>query len=494
MILLFTDISDWYLSIKTAGAYKIAGQLRAMGHETKVINDLKWILEHKKKALYEYLDHTNPDWVGFSTTFMNFSNHHQVGLRTVSYDKETSIKINDLFTELLNYFCDRGITTVMGGFGGSSHDIWDSGLMDFWVRGIGEGAITKFANEFHSGKISAYTDNGIIQYDAYGLTYDFHNDQRVFSTQDAVLYEEALPIELSRGCRFKCKFCSYPLLGRKPSDDYVRGEESIYRELLHNYENFGTTDYYVMCDTFNETNDKVNVWRRAIERTGLPIRWTGYLRLELLEKFPEQINILRDTGIIGSQFGIETFNLAAAKRIGKGLPRDRILRTLEKCRESWGEDAFLYTSLIVGLPHDTPDTVTEWCEMLLRGETALSSWMLKDLRIRLYDASKDIFSSDFDKNPEKYGFRIHPDGWESEHWTSDTAFQFVKDWEQKFTQAEVNGYTSWKAMSFKSLGFDLSELAKVRIGSKDHDIQRKEAKNLAILSRMEYASEILQIS
>ena len=132
--------------------------------------------------------------------------------------------------------------------------------------------------------------------------------------------------------------------------------------------------------------------------------------------------------------------------------------------------------------------------MLLREETALSSWMLKDLRIRLYDASKDIFSSDFDKNPEKYGFRIHPDGWESEHWTSDTAFQFVKDWGQKFGQAKVNGYTSWKAMSFKSLGFDLSELAKVRIGSKDHDIQRKEAKNLAILSRMEYASEILHIS
>jgi hypothetical protein len=63
---------------------------------------------------------------------------------------------------------------------------------------------------------------------------------------------ESLPIEISRGCVFNCKFCSYD---KKES---IRKDLGILKqELLRNHEQFGTTVYHFTDDCFNDHREKV---------------------------------------------------------------------------------------------------------------------------------------------------------------------------------------------------------------------------------------------
>ena len=43
-VILFTDLSDYYIPIKTSGAYAIASHLRQHGYTVKTIDNFVWIL------------------------------------------------------------------------------------------------------------------------------------------------------------------------------------------------------------------------------------------------------------------------------------------------------------------------------------------------------------------------------------------------------------------------------------------------------------------
>ena len=72
------------------------------------------------------------------------------------------------------------------------------------------------------------------------------------------------------------------------TDQYFRDKTKIYNELIYNYDTFGTTDYNILCDTFNESNDKLmmvkSVFDKFYESTGEKIQFNAYLRLELMKR------------------------------------------------------------------------------------------------------------------------------------------------------------------------------------------------------------------
>ena len=172
---------------------------------------------------------------------------------------------------------------VIGGQGGHTHSFYKvfEDKIDCWIKGLGEDSILQYVQNLDKGR-----DNPSYMEDRFSANLDFHNIEPVFHVDDLVFQNEVLPFTISRGCRFKCKFCNFPLLGRKPTDNYVRSEESIYTEFMHNYENFNTTFYSFTDDTFNEAIDKLERVKRAIDRTGLDINFWSYIRIELLERFP----------------------------------------------------------------------------------------------------------------------------------------------------------------------------------------------------------------
>ena len=500
--IIFTDFTDYTIPIKSAGANVIASHLRRHGYSIKIIDNFVYLLEKNKEELFKYMkDHIGPNtlFVGFSTTFMAiFDLERKYNINTSTYVKNQnyfrarmSLNTKDScvpnFKEFMELLVEKysHVKIVLGGQGTGTHIFYNAwkDVIDCWIKGLGEDSILKFIENMKNG-----IESPSVMEDVFAHNSDFYNQEPSFSSEDNVFPNEILPMIVSKGCRFNCKFCSYPLLGRKPSDEYVRSEESLYKEFKQNYDNFGTTQYNMMCDTFNETTDKLLRVQRAIDRVGIKINFWAYIRMDLVHAHPEQLEILKEMGIRSAFFGIESLYDPSAKAIGKGFGREKTIEMLQKMKDSWGDEVLLHGAFIIGLPHETPETANEWCQMLCDKEIPLDSISMNALRIfpnnptTLAKTSR-MFFSEFDLNAEKYGYvrgasnekltkypnienRALPwqrsdkmvdrkGGWYNEHWSMASAQLFAIMWKRriaknsadKLSQTHRTGNTSMSLLN-----------------------------------------------
>jgi len=456
------------------GAYRIAMILREQGYKVKVVDFLETLIQEAWYA--KFILKLNEEWVhentifGFSATFMfSFLGHASLRpsrrlkfLKNYRRDKseKDSLSLNDkLFTfvdALKNFFPDNKI--IIGGKGEMVRHMYEMVDADHLFLGYSEESATNQLINIYNNKP---TEKEIDSGDA--VEWDFHNCGTTFHSSDLIFPNEALPLEISRGCRFKCKFCGFSLLGRKVSDKYIRNKEKIWEELIFNYENFGTTNYNILCDTFNETTEKLLVIKDLFDRfkniTGKQIRFACYLRLELIHRYPEQIQIMKDMGIMACQFGIESLNYESAKAVGKGIRTEDVYSTIQAVRDSWGPDVCLWSGFIIGLPHDNKETVNQWLGDLYNKKLALTGWKLESLKIGY--KTKDTFVSEFERNAEKYGytFTAKPmeDGetnyeWKNEHWNFSECDNIAVEWGQKFINDGIVYYLDrpWDYLNFKN--------------------------------------------
>lgn len=512
-VILFTDITNSIIPVKTIGAYKIANVLRQNGYKTLVINDINYIVQNRMDELFAFLDTIVTDetlYFGFSSTFLSVIKDKDgdflvsaVGntlwsdktyKRPYDYDDDEisqNFFLNEKFATFLDRIKKYNKKIVMGGANHTAYLINNLIKPDHWIQGLAETSIIQFTKDLKEGKDIPQ----LYKYDRFATLYDFHNTSGTFSHEDFVLDYETLPIEFSRGCRFKCKFCSYPLLGRSPKDNrYVKSEEAIYQELKYNYENFGVENYYFLCDTFNETTDKIRMTKNAIHRAGINPKFFSYLRIELLHKNPEQISILRDMGIGAAHFGIESLNYNAAKSIGKGLDPEQILKTVDKCRDTWGNETVIHGSFIIGLPHDSPEKCDVWTQNLRNASTGLTSVTIKPLAISQKIKDENMFYSEFEQNMEKYGYKSYNDNWINEHWTYDEACKYANQLTEDCWNTRQYGMIPFNALMYLSADFSWKEIVTVRKGQDMFNRMRDEAILRGNEKRDNYIDKLLNAS
>ena len=73
-----------------------------------------------------------------------------------------------------------------------------------------------------------------------------------------------LSFETSRGCRFKCSYCNFPILGVK--DDYTRDADDFDTNLRRNYDDWGVTEYIITDDTFNDYVEKIRKYADRVDK------------------------------------------------------------------------------------------------------------------------------------------------------------------------------------------------------------------------------------
>ena len=86
--------------------------------------------------------------------------------------------------------------------------------MDWYVYGWGENAMLVLLDHLQGGPEPIHTGrliNGYVNYKSFPM-----DDLRVsYREEDFIQPREILLLEFARGCKFKCKFCSFPVLGVK---------------------------------------------------------------------------------------------------------------------------------------------------------------------------------------------------------------------------------------------------------------------------------------
>ena len=162
----------------------------------------------------------------------------------------------------------------------------------------------------------------------------------------------------SRGCVFKCAFCT-PVLPRKFR---YRSPAKVIEEIRYLREKFGAEVIYFE-DSCMSTNK--NWFSKVCDdfiSSGLSseVRWGFETRVDLVE--PELMRKAVRAGCIFVNFGLESGSDLVLKMNRKGFTKDTILKSLKITRESGVQ--IIHGSFILGLPYETSGTVEETMEFI----------------------------------------------------------------------------------------------------------------------------------
>lgn len=461
--------------IRPMGAYVIANELRKHGYNILVI-DFYYQMGNRLEELLASAIDSNTIFVGYSSSLFASK---RMGIFLPDNNYEHFTKTNRFIKSL-----NPAIQILFGGANSKAiaafnlkhrHNLG----VDYVMHGYSESMIVDFLNNIKNNLPqtvrSTYNNLKEIDYDFKAEKFQFNKSCHSWSDQDAILKNEVLPLEVARGCIFKCKFCAYPLLGKNPNDNsYIKQEDILLREILENYEKYNTTNYFIIDDTFNERTDKIQLLLNVRDRSKLDLNFGAFNRIELISRKPEQVYLLKDLGLNSMFFGIESLNYESAKAIGKGIKKEEIAETLAKIKQVFNNKVSLTTGLIIGLPHETEETFRKNFEWITREDSGADTITISPLEL----ATSTHTESSFISNPEKYGYKIiNSNGsWVSEHWTSERCRELTMSYSLEIRKSGRQKVSSYAALVLSGLGYDFQSLIKTSEKDLDYSIIEEQKK------------------
>lgn len=374
------DVEGWMLS-RIPGPYLLRNVLEQHNIQTEVFDFCTLYGQEQWDHLYRFFDVYKPDIFSVTNSFLSADD------------------VNNILSKLRTRYPDTCL--LVGGSGGSDAPTPDA---DYKVYGYGENAIVKILEHHFLGSELKYKEtecntkyiNAIHTYPAWPK-----DDYAIwYKESDFVTEFEPLTLEMSRGCRFKCKFCTWPILGIK-EDTSQKELDNMVACLTDNYNKFGTTKYVIADDTFNDRTVKIEKLVYIVEQLPFKPSFSAYIRIDLLWSMPEQIDLLIKANVDKHFYGIESLNIAGAKAIGKGkqavIAKDAILNVQQKYKEH-GVTLGGFVSLIAGLPTETEEEIfdtVKWVAENWAGEYTVFPLMI---------ASDGLNLSAFETDMSKYGY------------------------------------------------------------------------------------------
>lgn len=489
--------------IRPVGAFQLANVLRSHGYTVQVIDQFPWIAHcgvDQVEKLFDKFIGPETLWVGFSTTWFRRIKPAPDGRGMVTLVEQNIQEVVDntlvMTVEEINHIKGK----LLGKYpklkfvaGGARAQMGREGLLkpliDVYIEGYADSAVVDFTRWCEDPSTPLQTvingDGSIgIRNDPKASKFDYNNFKFTWAPEDLVNPGEALPMEIARGCMFNCAFCSYPLNGRRKMD-YLKDPAILREQFEENYEKYGTTNYFFLDDTFNDSPLKLQIlYDQVFSKLPFKVGFSAFMRLDLMHAHPDTIDLLAASGVNGAQFGIESLNYEANKTIGKGIARDRIYDTLMKIREKWG-NAVVDSQFILGLPNDDEASIRDWVSDLLHPDYPLDFVKLDPLMLSNQGTKTKTWISQFELNPEKFGYSF-PDSSNPLHWVNNTglsqldAIRIKKDFE-----GDIEGLTK----NNDKMAWVIYHGSK-NIGIQEEILDKKRAGRLPTITKMDYMARM----
>jgi radical SAM superfamily enzyme YgiQ (UPF0313 family) len=283
-------------------------------------------------------------------------------------------------------------------------------------------------------------------------TYDISLCDFAWDDNDCIVEGETLPMETARGCIFSCKFCAYPHLGKKKFD-YLRSNDYIRQHLQDNYNKFGVSNYYIVDDTFNDSEYKIDSFVEITKGLPFKIGYVCYTRADLLWSFEGMAEKMLASGLKGTFIGLESLHPRTSQIVGKGWSGRHAKTYIPNLvHDLWQDSVKVQLGLIVGLPHEDQTSLEhtrQWANDHDLNAIYIPLSLTKDVQDRDY-------TSVFEKNAEKYGYRFNDSG----EWENDiiTNRQSVKVALRMNNNKTNNTVSSWYHMGMLGMGYTHEEL------------------------------------
>lgn len=430
---------------KAIGAYRLRTEAACYGYNIRIVDMLYSLSENEIYDIIDHLTSSQTKFVGFSATFLSMTSNELIEKIKSKYPSLKLVLGGGMINTKTYHKFNLNFKVTPEHF-------------DYVVYGFAEKAFIKLL-DYLSNKSSDLVTEQILEYpNTYfinGKKYGFEIDnlRTVWLPEDIIDQHDYLPIEISRGCIFKCAFCSFELNGKKKFD-YFRRIEEIEQELRYNYENFGVTEYAFLDDTYNDSREKINLMNEVLSRLDFKISFACYLKPELLVSFPEHVDMLVKQGIKSGEFGVESFHPEARKAFGKGKNLDAMLNAIESMWERSGRKLRTRFFLITGGPHEPVESSLSTLEFCKNAEW-IHNVSFNPLKIAKHDLNEEYNYSLIDQNPEKYGYTIPKTNSEDAlHWTNEhTSYLELMDL-QNTMQLEID---KWR----RPAGFKMLRLSTI---------------------------------
>jgi len=489
---------------KYAGTFRVATELRNHGYTVQTIDVTPFVgFDQDLRTVLDNLISEKTLWIGISTTFLFHIMGYPFFKTVMGKDArhKRNPKVDENLIEFVNYVKSKNpkIKLIAGGS-------------------------RKFMVEEYGFKIfSFYTDKEIIEFTDWcagknkkpnieffgsqinGSEYkDFNSSQIIFHESDIIDSKDTLPMEISRGCIFKCKFCSFPMNG-KTKGEWIKKPEILLDEFKKNYEYYGVTNYIFSDDTYNDSLDKVKMlYDDVYSKLGFDINFTTYIRLDLMIRYPETADYLKQSGLASALFGIETINKESGVAIGKGLDPVTQFQYVKELKKNQFKDVMTHSGIIVGLPKERTNEMELLEQFIFSDDNQLDHIVIDPLY--LTPNSKDFvghrnFYSEFDMEYEKYGYECYIEvsdsvmtevKWKNtaNNMTFDKAAEFASRMNRKIEhESDKFKYGGFAFPYFMSLGIPKTDLLTL---SKRQISQKYDIKSLIDSRKQEYKQLLLK--
>lgn len=209
-----------------------------------------------------------------------------------------------------------------------------------------------------AGKIRhTYERPSVVDLDALPFpAYKYFKMDRYSSLQpamDAIEKGKSFSMMTSRGCPYRCTFCSQSVMAEKWR---ARSPESVIAEWKHLVEDYGAQEIGILDDSANIDRKRLHRLSELLIQEGLHTKaqWVmiNGIRANLADT--ELLGKMKEAGCKRVAFGVETGDEDILESIDKRVTHDQIRAAFQNAKKVGLETVGFF---IIGLPGDTEETM-----------------------------------------------------------------------------------------------------------------------------------------
>jgi radical SAM superfamily enzyme YgiQ (UPF0313 family) len=318
------------------------------------------------------------------TSFLSFRDGKPkiVGITSTTYTISNALKIAETIKK--NH---PDIFIVFGGPHSTilPDDVLKENYVDCVVVGEGEIVFDSLCNSLLNGKDwkenngIAFRNKGRVKINL-SLPYIENLDALPFPARNLVPLEKykatpvnykrwpSTPVITSRGCPFKCTFCSNPVHGKIVR---YRSPENIMEELCQLKKEFSIRDITFWDDTFTLDKKRVERICELLIEKNLDLTWSCATRVDTVNL--EILKKMKEAGCWQISFGVESGVGRLREKIQKDISEERIFETFKNCKKVGIETRAFF---MLGIPTETEKESWETIEFAIRLNPDFSQFTL----------------------------------------------------------------------------------------------------------------------
>ncbi|MBE2233431.1 MAG: radical SAM protein [Anaerolinea sp.] len=256
----------------------------------------------------------------------------------------------------------------------SSEDTSTAALMDpnkhIWDEMLGITYKTSDGQVYRNMDAKVINDLDSLPWPAYNL-FRMNKYTNLQPATDHVDGARSFSIMTSRGCPYRCTFCSQSIM---PIKWRARTAENVIEEWRHLVHELGAEEIGVLDDSANIRRDRLMVLSDMLIENKLnhvPWIFVNGIRANLADKV--LMTKLKEAGLLRTAFGVETGNPDMIKAIDKHVDHDTIRQAFKNCKEVGLQTIGFF---IIGLPGDTRETMQDTIDFAIELDPLIANFSM----------------------------------------------------------------------------------------------------------------------